>query len=119
MDIINEYLNRTRKVVTMYDGIKYEQIRPHVLCKDGFTISVQASKSHYCTPRIDGAVKYEVLANIYKSRKDHKLGEWHVLCDWIEKLPYSELITGNSLADIPICKEIMSEAKRRAKEEEK
>ena len=39
-------------------------------------------------------LNYEVLANIYKSRKDHKLDEWHVLCDWIERLPYSELITG-------------------------
>ena len=64
-------------------------------------------------------LNYEVLANIYKSRKDHKLDEWHVLCDWIEKLPYSELITGDSLEDIPICKEIMNEAKRRAKEEKK
>ena len=62
-------------------------------------------------------LNYEVLANIYKSRRNHKLDEWHVLCDWIEKLPYSELITGNSLEDIPICKEIMNEAKRRAKEE--
>ena len=41
-------------------------------------------------------LNYEVLANIYKSRKDHKLDEWHVLCDWIEQLPYSELITGNA-----------------------
>ena len=64
-------------------------------------------------------LNYEVLANIYKSRRNHRLDEWHVLCDWIEKLPYSELITGNSLEDIPICKEIMNEAKRRAKEEEK
>ena len=39
-------------------------------------------------------VNYEVLANMYKSRKNHKLDEWHTLCDWIEKLPYSELITG-------------------------
>ena len=39
-------------------------------------------------------LNYEVLANIYKSRKDHKLDEWHTLCDWIESLPYSELITG-------------------------
>lgn len=36
---------------------------------------------------------YEVLANIYKSRKNHKLDEWHDLCDWIKTLPYSELIT--------------------------
>ena len=64
-------------------------------------------------------LNYEVLANIFKSRRNHRLDEWHVLCDWIEKLPYSELITGNSLEDIPICKEIMNEAKRRAKEEEK
>ena len=39
-------------------------------------------------------LNYEVLANIYKSRKDHKLDEWHEFCDWIEGLPYSELITG-------------------------
>lgn len=37
---------------------------------------------------------YEVLVNIYKSRKNHKLDEWHTFCDWIESLPYSELITG-------------------------
>ena len=41
-------------------------------------------------------LNYEVLANMYKSRKDHKLDEWHTLCDWMETLPYSELITGNA-----------------------
>ena len=44
-------------------------------------------------------LNYEVLANMYKSRKNHKLDEWHVLCDWIESLPYSELITGQSVWD--------------------
>lgn len=39
-------------------------------------------------------LNYEVLANIYKSRKNHKLDDWHTFCDWIEGLPYSELITG-------------------------
>lgn len=39
-------------------------------------------------------LNYEVLANMYKSRKDHKLDEWHVFCDWIKTLPYSEIITG-------------------------
>lgn len=39
-------------------------------------------------------LNYEVLANIYKSRRHHRLDEWHTLCDWIEELPYSELITG-------------------------
>lgn len=39
-------------------------------------------------------LNYEVLANMYKSRRNHKLDEWHTFCDWIEILPYSELITG-------------------------
>ena len=39
-------------------------------------------------------LNYEVLANIYKSRRNHKLDEWHIFCDWIEKLPYGQLITG-------------------------
>lgn len=39
-------------------------------------------------------LNYEVLANIYKSRRNHKLDDWHTFCDWIENLPYSELITG-------------------------
>lgn len=55
-------------------------------------------------------MNYEVLANIYKSRKNHKLDEWCLhgdlgdgtarphdyapgFCDWIKTLPYSELIT--------------------------
>jgi hypothetical protein len=46
-------------------------------------------------------LNYEVLANIYKSRRNHKLDEWHTFCDWIEGLPYSELITGPSLKDTP------------------
>lgn len=37
-------------------------------------------------------LNYEVLHNIYYSRKNHKLDEWHVLCDWIKSLPYSEVI---------------------------
>lgn len=39
-------------------------------------------------------LNYEVLANMYKSRKNHKLDEWRDFCHWIESLPYSELITG-------------------------
>ena len=38
-------------------------------------------------------MNYEVLHNMYISRKDHKLDEWHRFCDWIKELPYSELIT--------------------------
>ena len=41
-------------------------------------------------------LNYEVLANIYKSRRNHKLDDWHTFCDWIKMLPYSELITGEN-----------------------
>ena len=40
-------------------------------------------------------LNYEVLANMYHSRKNHKLDEWREFCKWIETLPYSELITGD------------------------
>lgn len=40
------------------------------------------------------SLNYEVLVNIYHSRRNHKVIEWHTFCNWIEKLPYSELITG-------------------------
>lgn len=39
-------------------------------------------------------LNYEVLHNIYISRKDHKLDEWRKFCEWIEDLPYHLLITG-------------------------
>lgn len=44
-------------------------------------------------------LNYEVLANIYKSRRNHKLDEWCDLCKRIEKLPYSELITGSKKSE--------------------
>ena len=39
-------------------------------------------------------LNYEVLANMYKSRKNHKLDEWRTFCEHIKTFPYSELITG-------------------------
>ena len=39
-------------------------------------------------------LNYEVLTGMYRDRKLHKLDEWVEFCEWIEKLPYSELITG-------------------------
>ena len=38
-------------------------------------------------------LNYEVLANIYKSRKGHKLDEWRTFCEWIKTLPLSYIIT--------------------------
>lgn len=46
-------------------------------------------------------LNYEVLANIYKSRRNHKLDEWVEFCEWIETLPYSELVTGKDKEEQP------------------
>ena len=62
-------------------------------CKDDWWNLIQLLPSSYNQKRTV-MLNYEVLANIYKSRKNHKLDEWHDFCYWIETLPYSELITG-------------------------
>lgn len=41
-------------------------------------------------------LNYEVLAGMYYWRKDHKLDEWRMFCEWVESLPYSEIITGGN-----------------------
>lgn len=61
--------------------------------KDNWWQMIQLLPSSY-NQRRTVMLNYEVLANIYKSRRNHKLDEWHTFCDWIETLPYSELITG-------------------------
>ena len=61
--------------------------------KDDWDQMIQLLPSSYNQKRTV-MLNYEVLANIYKSRKDHKLDEWHTFCHWIDELPYSELITG-------------------------
>ena len=61
--------------------------------KDDWLQMIQLLPSSYNQKRTV-MLNYEVLVNIYESRKDHKLDEWHTFCHWIEELPYSELITG-------------------------
>lgn len=61
--------------------------------KDWWWQMIQLLPSSYNQKRTV-MLNYEVLANMYKSRKNHKLDEWRDFCHWIESLPYSELITG-------------------------
>ena len=61
--------------------------------KDDWWQMIQLLPSSYNQKRTI-MLNYEVLVNIYHSRKNHRLDEWHVFCDWIRGLPYSELITG-------------------------
>lgn len=61
--------------------------------KDDWWQLIQLLPSSYNQTR-NVMLNYEVLANIYRQRKNHKLDEWLAFCKWIESLPYSELITG-------------------------
>ena len=62
------------------------------LKKDYWWQMIQLLPSSYNQTR-NVMLNYEVLANIYRSRKDHKLDEWREFCKWIEGLPFHELIT--------------------------
>lgn len=66
--------------------------------KDIWWQMIQLLPSSYNQTR-NVMMNYEVLANIYKSRKDHKLDEWRDFCKWIEELPYSALIAGKTEED--------------------
>ena len=86
-----EALNQARDLYLGYEGFKHQWgdwEKKHYWWQ-----MIQLLPSSY-NQRRTVMVNYEVLANIYKSRKNHKLDEWHMFCDWIESLPYSELITG-------------------------
>jgi hypothetical protein len=60
--------------------------------KDAWWQMIQLLPSPYNQKRTV-FLNYEVLAKMYRERKNHKLDEWHTFCDWIKTLPYSELIT--------------------------
>lgn len=83
-DII-EHLNNERKAYI-------EEERADIK-KDIWWQMIQLLPSSYNQTR-NVMLNYEVLANIYRQRKNHKLDEWREVCKWIESLPYSELITG-------------------------
>ena len=63
--------------------------------KDIWWQMIQLLPSSYNQTR-NVMMNYEVLSNIYKSRSGHKLDEWREFCQWIETLPYSELIMGGT-----------------------
>lgn len=83
-------LNNAR---TCYLAAKEEE-KPLVSAKDYWWQMIQLLPSSYNQKRTY-MMNYEVLHNIYHSRKNHKLDEWHTFCEWIESLPYADLITGN------------------------
>lgn len=89
-NIINE-LNIYRDIYNNYekqtDGYKAEFSK-----KDIWWQMIQLLPSSYNQKRTV-MLNYETLCNMYSARKAHKLDCWRTFCEWIETLPYSELIT--------------------------
>lgn len=88
------YISKTDQRVDSYTVMSDECYTKYK--KDIWWQLIQLLPSSYNQKRTI-MLNYEVLANMYKSRKNHKLDEWHTFCDWIETLPYSELITGKGV----------------------
>lgn len=89
-DIIN-ILNISRTLYLEGGDYKGEHYDPKD--KQVWWQMIQLLPSSYNQTR-NVMLNYEVLANIYRQRKNHKLDEWREFCKWIETLPYSELIIG-------------------------
>ena len=89
VEAIVNALNTLRDLYINYD--KYENSETSK--QELWNSVIQLLPSSYNQTR-NVMMNYEVLANIYKSRKNHKLDEWKDFCKWIEELPYSELIVG-------------------------
>lgn len=90
---INAYKEIARPLVDLLNELRDEYLRA-TSEEAKYSIwysTVQLLPSSYNQMRTC-TLNYENLLNIYRARKDHKLDEWHVMCDWIEQLPYSELI---------------------------
>lgn len=97
LSCIVDMLNNQRDLYLAWDSISpelHDGFDPNIHCKkDVWWQMIQLLPSSYNQKRTWTA-NYAVLRNIYHARKDHKLDEWHMFCDWIKLLPYSELITG-------------------------
>ena len=86
----NHYIARSKTVDT--DAERQHFVHAAKKC---WRMLIQFMPSSYNQKRTV-MLNYEVLVGIYRDRKNHKLDEWHVFCDWIRELPYSELITGEN-----------------------
>lgn len=79
--------------ITWCESLRREYLRTND--KKYWRVLIQMLPSSY-NQKSTVMLNYEVLENMYHSRKAHKLDEWREFCKWIESLPYSELITGES-----------------------
>ena len=96
-DFSHEYLNE-KSLYMLNDTIQYlNAVREAFIetkDKHYWWQMIQLLPSSY-NQRRTVQLNYAVLKNIFHARRNHKLDEWILFCGWIERLPYSELITDN------------------------
>ena len=74
---VKDWLAKSVKTHTYYDGTyEVQENRPRLYCNDGYSISVQASEFHYCSPRINGAQDYESVELGFPSEEDELINEF-------------------------------------------
>lgn len=93
LDLLNLQVDVLNQWRTRYLNALKTETETGLPAKDIWWQMIQLLPSSYNQKRTV-MLNYEVLANMYKSRRNHKLDEWHTFCEWIERLPYSTLITG-------------------------
>lgn len=90
-DAIAEFINQLNELMDIY--LSFDELLADGKIRDGFSKKgvwytlIQLLPSSY-NQRRTVLFNYQVLNRIYKTRRNHKLDEWHVFCDWIESLPY-------------------------------
>ena len=104
-DFSHEHLGTWRSEDGVYHGGMINSLKRTIkelnYCREWFLTTkdkewwyqmIQLLPSSY-NQRATVQLNYAVLRNMYHARKNHKLDEWHTFCEWVESLPYSELIT--------------------------
>ena len=74
---VKDWLAKSIEINAYYDGAcEIQANRPRLYCNDGYSISVQASAFHYCSPRLNGLQDYKSVELGYPSVEDELINEY-------------------------------------------
>ena len=87
---VKDWLAKSIETNAYYDGYcKIQANRPRLYCNDGYSISVQASAFHYCSPRLNGLQDYKSVGLGYPSTEDELINEYAEDC-----MDYTDTVYG-------------------------
>lgn len=88
LDLFNDIVNRLNKFKQLYTTAETQEE------KDKLRENAKAILPESFNQMRSVNLNYEVLANIYRNRHNHRMKEWKIFCEWIKTLPYHWFITG-------------------------